>query len=193
MSDVEQRLRRELRAVALVNRQLHAQLEDGGGLGFRASRAAQASAWAAQLELDRAPGDPVIARRSDGAAYVIEGDRRREVRSGLVAAALAEALGGERPMSDAAIDALAEGVPVEVFESPKVPPFVVVGSRRYPLRGLPLPHPVSGDEFQHLPQGEELNVAAAIVPRARFQEALTGRYQLDRVKRAVARRLRGRR
>ena len=41
-------------------------------------------------------------------------------------------------------------------------PFVVVGGRRFPLRGLPLPYPVKDDEMLVLPVGEELHITSGV-------------------------------
>ena len=81
-----------------------------------------------------------------------------------------------------------DGVPVEVLEGAQGPPFVVVGGDRLPLRGLPLPYPVSADQMHLFPQGRELNIAEASVSRAQFQHAVYGRYQIDRARSAIARR-----
>src|SRR5438046_1382369 len=51
--------------------------------------------------------------------------------------------------------------PVEVFDSGSGPAFLVVGGRRLPLRGLPLPYLVSSEDMLLFPEGEELNVAAS--------------------------------
>ena len=47
------------------------------------------------------------------------------------------------------------------MESGSGPAFLVVGGRRLPLRGLPLPYLVATDDMLLFPEGEELNVAAS--------------------------------
>jgi hypothetical protein len=206
------RLKRHLRAMAVVNRQLQAQLEGGRptatAFGTRpdagdllTSPAAQAptaaivslprgsvaSVWLEQLQLDAGAGDPFLVRRSNGRTYVIEGDHRREVRAGLLAAALEQMLGPARDVGDDELERWTDSVPVEVLEGPKGAPFVVVGSRRLPIRGLPLPHPVSYYEMQMFPEGQELNVASANVSRARFEGALSGKHQVQRARAIIER------
>jgi hypothetical protein len=212
MSEVVDRLQRQLRAMGAMNRQLQAQLGGGGigtwrstsdqgdgdllmtagSSGFGASaagarRAATAGSWLEQLAADTEEGTPHLVRRTNGRAYLIEGGYRREIRSGVIAAALEEKLGRPRRVKNSDFDRWTDGVPVEVLEGPQGAPFVVVGGRRLPLRGMPLPYPVSGEQMALLPQGPEINVGQANVSRARFREAMYGRYQMERVRSAIAR------
>jgi hypothetical protein len=212
MSEIEDRLQRHLRAMGAMNRQLQAQL-DGGGIGTwrsasdhgdddllttvgasgfgtsaaGARRAATAGSWLQQLAADAAEDAPHLVRRTNGRAFLIEGGYRREIRSGVVAAALEEKFGLARRVNNSDFDRWTDGVPVEVLEGPQGPPFVAVGGRRLPLRGMPLPYPVSGEQMALLPPGPEINVGQANVSRARFREAMYGRYQIDRVRSAIAR------
>jgi len=192
------RLRRHLRALAAVNRQLQAQLEGSGrraiGLppSLRAAglvdadvgtgaptpapllslrRGAHAGPWLEQLQLTVGASDPHLVRRSGRAIFLVEGTHRREVRSGILAAALEQALGEPRDVTDEELARFTVGVPVEVLEGPSGPAFVVVGGMRRSLRGLPLPHPVGADEVQLFPEGEGLDLAAANVSRARYEQA----------------------
>lgn len=213
------RLRRHLRAMAAVNRQLQAQLDGTGGraialpsnartgddrgaeqfmsatsrggaagLAAAASRRAwHATPWIEQLRLAGAPGQPFLVRTPAGPIVLVEGNRKREIRSGILAAALERHFGSARLVSPAELDEWSDFVPVDLLEGPRGAAFVVVGGRRMPIRGLPLPHPVTGDEMQLFAEGEELNVAAANVSRARFEHAVSGRYHVDRAKEAVAR------
>ena len=187
----QERLRRELRALSAVNRQLQAQLDTGGGRVARSAavsaggnaargsirRAGAASRWLDELELIGGVMDPFLVRGADGAVFVVEGNYRRPVKSALLAAALERALDGHRDATDAELEAWTEAVAVEVLEGPKGPPFVVVGGRRLPIRGLPLPYPVSADEMDLLPEGQELNVSAA----------MSLAYQIGRARAIVAR------
>jgi len=90
-------------------------------------------------------------------------------------------------VKESEFDRWTDGVPLEVLEGPQGPPFVVVGGRRLPLRGMPLPYPVSGEHMQLFPQGPAINVGSANVSRARFRHAMYGRYQVERLRSAVAR------
>jgi len=205
--DETQRLRRHLRAMSAVNRSLHAQLEgrsvqvvgppttgDGDLLAsgdvrqpaLQPRRSSTASAWVEQLQLVSGGGDAYLVRHS-GAVSLVEGRYRREVRSGLLTAALSEHLGEPREMTADELERLDEGPPVELLEGPRGRPFVIVGGQRHSIRGLPLPYPVGAEEMQMFPEGAELNVASANVARAKFEDAYSGRYQLSQARAAVAR------
>jgi hypothetical protein len=182
MSENE-RLKRHLRAMSAVNRQLQAQLDGGtvtgvGAAGASSSddlltsagadgrrrtltirRAGTASAWLDQLRIQGSSGALYLVRAPNGYAYLIEGTMRRRIKAGLLTAALRHALGPARDVSDAEVDGWSEGPPVEVLEGGTGPAFVIMGGRRLPLRGLPLPYPVSTDEMLQFPTGEELNVS----------------------------------
>lgn len=188
--DIVERLKRHIRALAAVNRQLRAQLSRSGADGAGSRRGSVANTWLDQLELGSGAREPEMIRTSDGATFVVEGTVKRSVRSGIIAAALAEKIGQPREVTKSAVEALEDGAPVEVMEGPKGAPFVVVGGRRLTVRGLPLPYPIGFEETQRYPQGDEINVAAAVVPRVRFQQAIRGRYQLQRVRSALVSRVR---
>ena len=211
MSETEERLRRHVRAMGAMNRQLQAQLDGGSGTGWGSSsgqdgdllattgsatsgtsaggarRAATAIRWLGQLAMGSDGAVPFLVRRKDGRTFLVEGGYRRELRSGVIAAALEEKLGASRNVTGREFDRWTDGVPVEVLEGPQGPPFIVVGGRRLPLRGMSLPYPVSGDQMQLFPKGPEVNVGAANVSRARFRRAMYGRYQVERLRSAVAR------
>jgi hypothetical protein len=150
----EDRLRRHLQALAAVNRQLHAQVADVAPN----RRAPLAKEWLEQIRATPVPGDPVLVRRAGRGVWVLEGGVRRPVRSGLLASALEQALGGVGTVTDAELDACAEGAPVEIFEAPTGPPFVIVGRRRLPVRGLPVPSPIAADDALAFPEGPELRL-----------------------------------
>jgi hypothetical protein len=103
--------------------------------------------------------------------HVVEGGSRRIIRSGLIGAALEQAMGPVREVSTEELDRWAEGDPVEVLELPGEAPFVVVGGVRRPLRGFPVPHPVEDAGLAGFPQGPQLDVASANVARSRYQRA----------------------
>jgi hypothetical protein len=211
MSEIEQRLRRHVRAMGAVNRQLQAQLEGGrtwapsadrdesdlltspgaaSSAGFLAGarRAGTANRWLEQLAVSGEGHKPFLVRLRNGKVFLVEGGYRREVRSGLLVAALEQMLGPVEEISNEEGDRWTDGVPVEVLEGPLGPPFVVIGGKRLAVRGLPLPHPVGADQMQLFPQGRELNVAKANVPRVQLQRALYGGYQISRARSAIARR-----
>jgi hypothetical protein len=202
MSEAEERLQRHVRAMGAMNRQLQAQLDGGAGSSWSSSsgqdgdllattgsvtfgtsaarRAAIAMRWLEQLAMGSDGAGPFLVRRRNGRTFVVEGGYRRDVRSGVIAAALEKRLGTARVVKDSKFDRWTDGVPVEVLEGPKGPPFVVVGGRRLPLRGLPLLYPVSGDQMELFPKGPEVNVGAA-----NLRQVMYGRYQ--RLRAAVAR------
>jgi hypothetical protein len=172
-SQLLERLRRQLRALSSVNRQLHAQLEGGtvrlsgpangssngarGALTVR--RTAEGGAWLEHLHL-HGGGDPILVRTPTKGTYVVEGNMRRRVKSGILFNALTHVLGVPREITDHDVERWSTGPPVEVLEAGTGPAFVVVGGRRLPLRGLPLAYLVSTDDMLLFPEGEELNVAA---------------------------------
>ncbi|HEY5173095.1 MAG TPA: hypothetical protein VIK54_15330 [Acidimicrobiia bacterium] len=179
--DETERLRRHLRALSAVNRQLHAQLEsgvprvvdpgrarddilagadDGGARMSRLSirRASSGSEWIEQLQLLAGASDPFLARSPKRGAFLVEGPLRRHVKAGMLFVALERVIGPARVMRDAEIDRFTEGPPVEVLEAASGPAFIIVAGRRLPIRGLPLPHPVTDEERLRFPEGEELRV-----------------------------------
>ena len=151
----EARLRRHVAALATVNRQLHAQVADV----VPARRSMLAKEWLEQILATRVEDDPVLVRGRSG-VFVLEGGRRRAVRSGLLAGALEEALGGRADIDEADYLHLEEGAPVEVFESSAGLPFVIVGRRRLPIRGLPVPSPIDARDALAFPEGPELRLRA---------------------------------
>src|SRR4051794_14245638 len=151
------RLQRQLRALSSVNKQLHAQLEGGtvrlagtSASGARGSltvrRAAEGGAWLEHLHL-HGGGDPMLVRTASKSMYVVEGNMRRTVKSGILFNALTRVLGEPRELPDAEVQRWSTGPPVEVLEAGTGPAFVVVGGRRLPLRGLPLPYLVSTNDM----------------------------------------------
>jgi len=211
MNEFEQRLQRHVRAMGAVNRQLQAQLEGGrtwvpssapgdadlltgpaatlsGAFTLGARRSGTANAWLEQLAVSGEGHKPFLVRLTDGRTFLVEGGYRREVPSGLLVAALERMLGSSHGIPNEEAERWTDGVPVEVLEAPQGPPFVVVGGKRLPVRGLPLPYPVSAEQIQMFAQGRDLNIAEANVSRAQFQRAMYGKYQVDRARLAVARR-----
>ena len=178
--DELERLRRQLRAQAAVNRQLHAQLEDGAGRvaasgripswangaggTLKVRRVKEGSAWLRQLHVNGGR-DPILVRTPSHAMYVVEGGIRRPIKAGILFVALTRVLGEPRQVSDAELEQWVEGPPVMVMEAGSGPAFVVVGGRRLPLRGLPLPHLVPTEDKLLFPEGEELNVGAPRLSR----------------------------
>jgi hypothetical protein len=164
--DERDRLRRRLLAVGEASHQLEVELE--GLTSVR--RHGVADGWLADLA-DLADGhDPAtpgaaestpalrLVRAESGSVYLIEGDRRRLVASGLLTTLLEQELGERQPVTHPELERLAEAPPVEVLESSEGPPFIVVAGVRRPLRGLPLPHPVRDDEADRFAEGGELDV-----------------------------------
>ena len=170
-----QRLRRQLRAQSAVNRQLHAQLDggsvriassgrgagsDGASKALTVRRVTEGGSWLEQLQM-HGGGKPFLVQTPTKGSYVIDGDMRRQVKAGMLFAALTRVLGAPRDISDQDLQRWSPGPPVEVLESSSGPAFVVVGGRRLPLRGLPLPYLVSTEDMLLFPEGEELNIAAS--------------------------------
>jgi hypothetical protein len=147
----EERYRRHLRALSAVNWQLHAMLESG-------STRSQAVAWVEQLHVSGG-GEAFLVRSAARGMFCVEAGMRRAIKAGLLFAALTPVL-PLRTMSDDELDSLPEGPPVEVLRGPSGPAFLVVGGRRYPLRGLPLPFAVTAEEMASFPEARELRVGA---------------------------------
>ncbi len=168
------RLRRQLRAQSVVNRQLYAQLDggsvrvasaagaaEGTGKSLTVPRVTEGGSWLEQLQM-HGGGKPFLVQTPTQGSYVIDGDLRRQVKAGMLFTALASVIGSPRDVADEELRRWSPGPPVEVFESGSGPAFLVVGGRRLPLRGLPLPYLVSNDDMLLFPEGEELNVAASM-------------------------------
>jgi hypothetical protein len=198
-ADETERLRRHLRALSAVNRQLHAQLESGtlravdpgraradilagvDDAGPRLSmlairRAGTGSEWIEQLQLLGGGSDPFLARSPSRGGFLVEGPLRRQVKARILFVALERVIGPARDMGDAEIDRFTEGPPVEVLEAASGPAFIIVAGRRLRIRGLPLPHPVTAEEMLRFPEGEELRVGSSNGGR--------GDYRAGRLKRA---------
>ena len=172
-SEELRRLRRQLRAQSAVNRQLHAQLDggrvrvasrsagtEGASTTLNLRRVTEGSSWLEQLQMHRG-GKPFLVQTPTQGSYAIDGDMRRQVKAGMLFAALTHVIGAPRDVADEELRRWSPGPPVEVFESGSGPAFLVVGGRRLPLRGLPLPYLVSSEDMLLFPEGEELNVAAS--------------------------------
>ena len=82
-----ERLQRHLPSTA-VNRQLQAQLEDGSSAPIKARHASVGSEWLRQLRRHQGAGKPFLVHTPTKGVFVVEGALRREVMSGLLAAAL---------------------------------------------------------------------------------------------------------
>ena len=173
-SEEVRRLRRQLRAQSAVNRQLHAQLDggsmrvassrgggsDGAGATLNLRRVTEGSSWLEQLQM-HGGRKPFLVQTPTQGSYAIDGDMRRQVKAGMLFAALTRVLGNPRDVSDQELERWSPGPPVEVLESDSGPAFLVIGGRRLPLRGLPLPYLVSSEDMLLFPEGEELNIAAS--------------------------------
>jgi glycosyltransferase involved in cell wall biosynthesis/GT2 family glycosyltransferase len=146
------------------------------------------SQWMETLQRNTTTATPFLVREAkSGKVFVIEGTERRHVTSGLLLSALERELGKPRATTSGELSGWSTGAPVEVFEPPSGAPFVVVGGKRLPVRGLPRLNPVGADDAGRFPKGKALNVASANVPRAQYEAAVSGRYQLQRLRSAVAR------
>jgi hypothetical protein len=172
-----QRLRRQLRAQSAVNRQLHAQLDGGNTMRVAAPgtdtgggrsplsvrRVGEGGLWLEQLQM-HGGGNPYLVHTPTKGAHIVDGDMRRQVKAGMLFAALTPVLGAPREIDDDDLERWTPGPPLEVMESGSGPAFLVVGGRRLPLRGLPLPYIVSTEDMLLFPEGEELNVSVAWSP-----------------------------
>lgn len=184
MTTEQERLRREMRAMAAVNRQLQALREEPVGVR-KSRRNGVGIEWTEEL-LALGECDARLARSTSGAVFVIEGDRKRAIRSGILAAALEPLLGTPTDVSDTELEGMTDSAPVELLEASSGIPFVIVGGRRYGATGVPLTYPVGDLQASEFPEADELNVAAANISRRRFEEALTGQFQISRARGALS-------
>jgi hypothetical protein len=150
-------------------------------------RGSEGSQWLAQLETNTGPAEPSVVRGASGGAFVIDGEQRRAVSSGLLAAALEQRFGAARVVSPEELQRWTPGPPVEVLEGPKGSPFVVVTGKRLPVRGLPVPYPVAADAMERFPEGPAIDIAGANIARARYDNAVSGKYHIERLRAVYAR------
>ena len=122
--------------MAAVNRQLQAQLEEPVG-ARRDRRSSVGIGWIEQLAT-LGSSEASLVRAENGAIYVIEETRKRPVRSGLDRGS---DRGSARHARDnqKELEGYAEGVPVELFESSKGAPFIVMGGMRHGPAAFPCP------------------------------------------------------
>lgn len=149
-----------------------------------------AAVAAGVARLPATPLNDVFLVRSGEDVHLIEGTARRRVKSGLLGAALEERFGPARRVSPTELAAWTEAAAVDVFSAPSGPPVVIIGGRRLPVRGLPVAYPLDPGQAERFPEGDLLDVAAANVPKARWEEAIRRRNPVVRVARRVARELR---
>jgi hypothetical protein len=140
------------------------------GRNGSAGRAATARRWMADLAVTS--GEVFLVRSSAGVMFVIERGRRRQVRSGLLAAALETMFDDHGTIADVDLEKHPIGDPVEVLECTGALPFVVIGGQRMHLRGLPSPYPVSADQVSLFAEGPAVDIAAANVPRSRLRRSV---------------------
>ncbi len=123
-----------------------------------------ASAWIAQLQRQGGAGKEIfVARTPQRGAFLIEGTMRRSIKAGILVPALVRLFGPVRELHESDISRFGEGPPVEVFEAPSGPAFLLVGGRRLPIRGLPLPYAVSQEEADAFRLGDEVNVSLGAI------------------------------
>lgn len=188
------RLRRELRALAAVNRQLRAQLDgssmravapregrpqggpararDPEGVGaFRSSvtGGGPAAADMAEVEVLRAPS---------GIVHLREGGTVRRIGSNVIAAALEDSFGLRRPVTADEMGRYAPGPTIEVHLSEAGRPFLAVAGRRLPLEGLPVLREAPPTLEATLDPGPTLHVGKAVVARRLYSRAMRGQHQL---------------
>ena len=151
-------------------------------------RATKGATWIESLNTSGRTAHPHLIRDPSGGVHLIEGVVARRVGSGIVANGLEQSLGAIRDITDQDLARFETGVPVEVFEGSNGRPFVIVGGERRRLKGLPLPHRVDERSLSTMPTGDTIDLAAANVSRRRWVEAMSSRFQLQRVLTAARRR-----
>ena len=157
---------------AMVNRQLHAALAElqpsKAQLKARAASVPPPTPHETDLSTMSTPGtQPHLTRRSDGLVFLVDGDGRRKVKSGLLAAALEVEFGPVQTEGESGYGRAGDAASLEVLAGPSGEPFLVVGGKRHPLRGLPSPRTVDAAEVARFPEGKTIDVARANVARAK--------------------------
>jgi Glycosyl transferases group 1 len=181
------RLRRHIRALSEVNAQLQAQLRSDGSRPIAAAARHPAGA-----------SEPFLVRSHQRGCFLVEGSMRREIKAGILFAALARAMGPVREVRDSQLDTWNEGPPVEVLLAPHGPAFVVIGGRKHSIRGLPRSYQVATEEMLRFPVGPELLIGVPPPTRgARLRRvlrregfwrgsAITARRAIGRLRRMLA-------
>lgn len=192
-NDEVERLRRQVRAMGVVNQQLRAQLVAATDelaprrraeaalrdpdrpplVGSAPRRGAVAADWLAGLAPVKGAPRPDLVIGPAGDRYLIEAGTRRLIRSGALAAALERGAAPRRDVTDDELAHWPEGPPVEVLETDQGAPFVVVGGLRRPVRGLTLAFPVDPVAAQKLPEGPPLDLSLTTARRDREADAWT--------------------
>ena len=191
--DEIERMRRELRAVAAVNRQLRSELDgstqraiappegrapsthgarDPEGAGaFKSSitGGGPASSGVDRLEIVQDPA---------GTVFLVEGSNVHRIGSNVIAAALEEVFGFRRPVTTAELSRYVKAPTIEVYCNEAGRTFVVVAGRRMPVEGLPVVRDAPPGLEATLDAGPKLNVNHAIVARSLYTRALRGQQQL---------------
>ena len=170
-----------------MNAQLQAQLRSDGSRSIAAAPGHPAGA-----------SEPFLVRSHKRGCFLVEGSLRREIKAGVLFAALAWAIGPVREVRDSQLDTWNEGPPVEVLLAPHGPAFVVIGGRRHSIRGLPRPYQVATEEMLRFPVGPELLISVPPPTRgARLRRvlrregfwrasAITARRAIGRLRRMLA-------
>ena len=183
------RLRRQLRALSAVTRQLHAQLATLLPLSqTKVRRGGYADPWLPDLERLAPPVEVEVLTLPTNRLWLREGDTRRAIKSGLLAVALEREFGRRRVVEEPELEQWVEGPPVEVMETAAGPMFVIVGGVKMPLRGLPPPFPVSAEAVARFPEGPELAIWSSSQTRGGPRNAAGAVDDLQELARKVRRR-----
>ncbi len=147
----------------------------GGGATARAAasvtnQVADSGDRLKELKPAHESGTAYLAQGTGDTVYLVDGDLRRRVTSGLLSAALEEEFGRPRRCTDADLTALGEGPPVEILSVSGGAPFVILSGRRRPIHGLPATSAVGSHQIERFAPGDVVDLAKANVSRARFEE-----------------------
>jgi len=155
-------------------------------------RPARANGWLGSLHPRPATADagptPRLVRAPSGRVFLIEGDTKRAVRSGMLLHILENEFTDVIEGQSAQLEAMPTGAPVELLEGPEGRPFLVIAGQRRAVRGMPLPYPTGSSQMLRFPKGPAIDVGRATVARRRFVASLTPGFHAARVRRALARR-----
>lgn len=188
-----ERLRRELRAVAAVNRQLRSELDgstqraiappDGRAPSTQATRDPEGAGAFKSAITGGGPASSGVDRIEvvqdpAGTVHLVEGSNVHRIGSNVIAAALEEVFGFRRPVTTDELSRYVPAPTIEVYCNEAGRTFVVVAGRRLPVEGLPVVRDAPPGLEATLDAGPKLNVNHSIVARSLYMRALRGQQQL---------------
>ena len=195
MTDDLDRLRRELRAMSAVNRQLRAELDGSAQRAIsppegnqptvraRAGSPDEAGAFKSSITGGGPSSSGVdqveVVRGPTGVVYLVEGGNIRRIGSNVVAAALEEVFGPRRLITVEESARYATGPTIDVYCNESGRFFVSAAGRRMSIEGLPVVRDAPPGLEASLDAGPTLNLNHSVVSRSLYSSAMRGQRQLE--------------